>query len=69
MLFGLLCLNPTVQRRVLLSHTVCGDFARSQFFNWAVELCVGVKAIACAEYFVHAREYYQGPVAKVEGRS
>ena len=39
-----------------------------QTFNWAVVLFVGVMGIACVVYFVHARKYYEGPVAKVEGR-
>lgn len=41
----------------------------AQTFNWAVVLFVGVMGIACLEYLVHARRYYEGPVVKVEGRS
>ena len=40
-----------------------------QTFNWAVVLFVGVMGIACLVYYLHARNYYEGPVAKVERRS
>ena len=40
-----------------------------QTFNWAVVLFVGVMGIACLVYYLHARKYYEGPVAKVERRS
>lgn len=41
----------------------------AQTFNWAVVLFAGIMSIACVEYFVHAKRYYEGPVVKVEGRS
>ena len=37
-----------------------------QTFNWAVVLFVGVMGIACIEYVLRARKYYQGPVLKVQ---
>ncbi len=40
----------------------------AQTFNLAAVLFVGSMGIACLEYFVHARWYYEGPVVKVEGR-